>query len=136
MARECAMTGLTSLSIVVHSCEFERVHYALVMASAAVATNRPATLFFTGGAVQALAGDDGWCRLAGSERDDQFQKRGIGGFEELLTACVELGVRIIVCEAGLRAADMTAGALRADLKLEIAGVVTLYNSVDGQLIFI
>ena len=127
------MTGLSSLSIVVQSGEFERVHYALVMASAAVATNRTATLFFTGGAVHALVG---WRRLHGAERDAELRARGIGGFEELISACVELGVRMIACEAGLRAADIAPARLDPALKVEIAGIVTLYNSVDGQLIFI
>ena len=35
------------LSLVVFSGSFEKVHYALVMASAALASGREATLFFT-----------------------------------------------------------------------------------------
>jgi predicted peroxiredoxin len=125
--------GLASLSIIVQSGEFERVHYALVMASAAVATNRKATLFFTGGAVQALVD---WRKLQGAARDGDLRARGIGGFAELLSACVELGVRMIACEAGLRAADIAAAALDPALKVEIVGIVTLYNGVEGQLIFV
>ena len=37
------------LSIVVFSGDFDKIHYALVMASAAAAIDIPATLFFTMG---------------------------------------------------------------------------------------
>ena len=56
------------LSIAVFSGDFTRVHYALVMASGALAINRPVTVFFTMEASRALlAGDDidqGWHGLA------------------------------------------------------------------------
>ena len=44
----------SALSIVLFAGGFDRVHYALVMASAAAATNRKVTLFFTGRALRAL----------------------------------------------------------------------------------
>jgi peroxiredoxin family protein len=104
------------------------------MASAAAAIGMPATLFFTGGALHALAADGregpGWRRLAGTDGreggaiDDSRRARGIAGFEELLAACADLGVRIIACEMGLRAIGLDAAALRTDLTIDIAGVVT------------
>jgi peroxiredoxin family protein len=136
------------LGLVVFSGGFDRVHYALVMASAAAATNREATLFFTGRAVAALAAPDdagrpGWHRLdpaddgaSPAERDAGFAARGIGGFEELLEACVALGVRIVVCEMALRAAGMEDAKLREDVPMVRAGVVTLLNETPGRLLFV
>jgi predicted peroxiredoxin len=58
-------------------------------------------------------------------RDDDFKERGVGDFETLLSACVELGVRFIVCEMGLRAQGIDPATLRSDVACEIAGIVTL-----------
>jgi peroxiredoxin family protein len=128
--------GLDRLSLLVFSGDFERVHYALVLASAAAAIGKPATLFFAGPALAALRRDDGegrpgWHRLAGtgdrtaSTLDAAFDKAGIATFEALLEACAELGVRVIACEMALKAAGLTAADLRPNLKIEIAGAVTL-----------
>jgi peroxiredoxin family protein len=131
-----------ALAIAVHSGDFDRVHYALVMASAAAATDRKVTLFFTGRAVHALVGATGWHALdaapeGAAARDATWRQRGVGGFEELLLACRDLGVRVIVCEMALRAAAIAADALRADLGHETAGVVTFLNAgAGGQIVFV
>ncbi|MRG71529.1 hypothetical protein GH722_07110 [Alphaproteobacteria bacterium HT1-32] len=132
------------LSLVLFSGSFDKLHYALAMASSAVAINRPATLFFTMSATRALRAGEGWHNLpaedgrSGAEKDAEYRDRGIGGFDELLQACSTLGVRFIVCEMGLRAEGLTAADLRDDLPLEVAGLVTLLNdaSRDGSVIFI
>lgn len=140
-----------ALSIAVHAGEFDRVHYALVMASAAAASDRRVTLFFTGRAIAAVAAGGpsptggltiGWHALEARPedavtRDATLRARGVAGFEELLTACRELGVRLIVCEMALRAAGLETRALRADLTLERAGVVTFLNQgAGGALMFV
>jgi peroxiredoxin family protein len=133
--------GPDKLSVIVSSGAFERVHYALVLASAAAAIGKPATLFFTHQAVRALVAADaqgvaGWRRLAadaagdGGAADDAYRAVGVGGFDELLSACVDLGVRFIACEMGLRVIGMTAGDLRADVPIEVAGVVTLLGDAS------
>lgn len=138
------------LSIVVFSGGFDRVHYALVMASAAAATNRRVTLFFTGRALRTLVHEEepgvrGWHDLDpaddGSspvERDRFFAARGIARFEELLEACVAMRVRIIACEMGLRVLGLPPGAaLRPDVPAVTAGVVTfLAESGDGTILHI
>jgi peroxiredoxin family protein len=58
-------SGPRKLSLVVYSGAFSRVHYALVLASAAAAVGTPATLFFTMEAAQFLRrahadGTPGW----------------------------------------------------------------------------
>ncbi len=132
------------LSIVVFSGDFERVHYALAMAAAAASVDRPTTLFFTMEAIRALAprrddGSFGWTALAGAaERDAEFAGRGVGGFEELLDACIGLDVRIMVCDMGLRAMGLTNESLRQDLHYHSGGIVTFLNdaSADGAMLFI
>ncbi|WP_207480664.1 DsrE family protein [Arenibaculum pallidiluteum] len=143
------MPGPDKLSLVVFSGGFERVHYALVMASAAAASNRKATLFFTGPALRALVAEDdgapGWHRLAPAEdgtspalKDAAFRELGVAGFEELLEACVALGVTVMVCEMGLRAQGLEAARLRPDVPVQSGGVVTLLNDASdrGGLTFI
>jgi peroxiredoxin family protein len=143
------------LSLIVYSGTFERVHYALVLASAAAAVGIPATLFFTMEACRALVepGDDGtpaWRRLPAGEGedgerghtagavDDRYTAHGVAGFDELLVACAELGVRFMVCEMGLRAKGLSRAALRDDLPIEEGGVVTFLNDASraGAMLFI
>tara|TARA_B100000315_G_scaffold228180_1_gene236667 strand:+ start:645 stop:1091 length:447 start_codon:yes stop_codon:yes gene_type:complete len=143
--------GPDRLSIVVFSPGFDKVHYALVMAAAAAATDTPATLFFTMEAIRALEkpADDGtpaWRQMpagpaavaAGGEMDDDFQARGVATFEELLQSCVALKVRFMVCEMGLRALGLEKEALRGDVPVEAGGVVTFLKdaSPDGATFFI
>ena len=143
------------LSLIVYSGTFERVHYALVLASASAAVGIPATLFFTMEASRALLrpGDDGapaWRRLPAGEGedgerghlggavDDRYAAHGVAGFDELLAACAELGVRFMVCEMGLRAKGLTRDHLRDDLPIEEGGVVTFLNDASraGAMLFI
>jgi peroxiredoxin family protein len=110
------------LSIVVRSARYEDAHYALAMASAALAVNQPAVLFFTMGGLRALMAPpalDNW------ERDALNRQRGVGDFETLLQACIELGARFIVCEMGLRSLAIDRASLRTDVPFTVAGIVTL-----------
>ncbi len=131
--------GPDKLSVIVFDGRFDRVHYALVMASAAAATSRAATLFFTGKALTALTAG-GWRRLQGEPEatNTGFKKKGVADFEALLEACRDLGVRIIACEMGLRTAGLTEKDLDPDLPIEIAGVVTFLGdaSKHGAMLFI
>ena len=117
------MSGSDGLSVIVRSGDYESAHYALALAAAALAVNKPAVLFFTMGGLRALQGPpaplDGW------ERDAANKARGVGDFETLLAACVELGARFIVCEMGLRSLDIDRASLRADVPFAVAGIVTL-----------
>lgn len=133
------------LSIVVFSGDFDRVHYALVMAAAAVASNTPVTVFFTMWAGRALEKDQGWKRLRVSDgsmtaeaMDAQFKAKGVGTFEELLDACVALGVTFMVCEMGLKALCMDPDGLRDDVPVQGGGVVTFLAdaSKDGAMVFV
>lgn len=124
-----------ALGVVVLSGEYARVHYALMMASAAAAIDRPVTLFFTMDAVVALGAEEGWRRLEGADRHGQLRRRNVAEVETLLEACTALDVTIMVCEAGLKALDMAPADLRDDLGIEVTGLVTFYRAVgDGQIV--
>ena len=110
------------LSIIVRSGKYEDAHYALAMASAALAVNQSAVLFFTMGGLRALMQPPA---LEDWQRDALNRARGVGDFETLLQACVELGVRFIVCEMGLRSLAIDRAALRSDVPFTVAGIVTL-----------
>ena len=133
----------TKLSLVVQSGDAEKVHYALVMAAAAVATDTPVTLFFTNSACRALL-PGGWRDLptadggTGASLDTLHQDRNVGRFEDLIRAAADLGARFLVCEMGLKTAGLDFAILRDDLPLEPAGVVTFLSdaNADGATFFI
>jgi peroxiredoxin family protein len=138
------------LSIVLLSGSFAQVHYALCMASAAAALERPVTLFVTLGALRALVAADedgrpGWMGMPvanepagstvadGGALDARNRARGVAGFEELLQACASLGVEFMACEMGLRTLGLEPEALRSDLELARGGLATLLAR-GGQLV--
>jgi peroxiredoxin family protein len=140
-----ATSGPDHLSLVVFSGAFERVHYALVLAAGALASNRAVTLFFTMGAARALLAPDGWTRLttetpgaSPQSLEAGFAQKGVATFEELLAAAVALGARFMVCEMGLKAMGLDAHLLRADVPIQSGGVVTFLAeaSKDGAMLFI
>ncbi len=144
------MPSPDKLSIIVFSGAFDRVHYALATASAAVATGREATLFFTMGAVHALVeadgnGAPGWVRLSACEdgsdpaaKDAAYADKGIATFEELLSACIELGVSFRVCETGLRSEAIDGSRLRADAGAKQGGIVSFLGDASdrGAMLFV
>jgi len=142
-------SGPDKLSIVVFSGDFDRIHYALVMAAGAAASNTPVTLFFTMWASRALGkalpdGSPGWTLLKCSDGrtarrlNDGFKTQGLGHFEELLEACVALGVTFMVCEMGMKALGIEASGLRPDVPVTTGGVVTFLAdaSATGGMLFI
>lgn len=141
--------SLGKLSLVLFSGCYDKVHYALAMAAAALASNRAATLFFTMGAARALLAEDaagpGWRALLATEdgaaplaADAALIRKGIGGFEELLAACVALGGTVMVCEMGLRAIDVELAALRPDVPVTPGGLVSFLADASrhGAVVFV
>ena len=125
------------------------MHYALAMAAAAAAINRPVTLFFTMGAIRALTkpAKGGWAALpvtddtghgTGAKQDEAMIEKGLAGFEELLEACTAFHVTVMVCEMGLRAVDLTSADLRDDIPYQEGGIVSFLAdaSATGATIFI
>lgn len=134
------------LSLVVYSESVDKIHYALAMASAAAAVNIPVCLFFTMGAIHALVdtnGRPGWADMttsdgrSGRSLDDDYRLLGVATFEELIEACSALGVRIMVCEMGLRAVNLTRENLRDDVEIVEGGLVTFYSDAgDSPITFL
>ncbi|MBL6931918.1 MAG: DsrE/DsrF/DrsH-like family protein [Rhodospirillales bacterium] len=141
------------LSIIVFSGDFDKVHYALVMASAAAAIDIPTTLFFTMGATRALmatangnepawrglpAGEIGGDGKTGGDIDDDFKDKTVATFEDLLQACVAMGVKFMICDMGLRAMGLEGASLRRDVPIETGGMVTFLNDAkaSGQMVFV
>ncbi|MGE5148546.1 MAG: hypothetical protein ACM3II_00375, partial [Rhodospirillaceae bacterium] len=69
---------MSGLSIILRSDKYEDAHYALAMASAALAVNQAAVLFFTMGGLRALMTPPA---LQDWERDALNRQRGVGDFE-------------------------------------------------------
>jgi peroxiredoxin family protein len=145
------MTTHGRLSLIVSSGDYDRVHYALAMASAATATARPATLFFTMAALKALLADrpdglPGWAALAPApggqtaiERDASHAQAGIATMEELIAACIEFGTTVRVCEMGLKAEGLATVDLRPDVPVVEGGLVSFLAEAErdgGQIVFI
>ena len=146
--------NLEKLSIIIFSGYYDKVHYALVLAAAAAAIGRSATLFFTMGACQALklsnSDNPSWRELplsekhksdkdeTGGTRDDQYANQNLATFDALLESCIQLDVTFMVCEMGLEAEGLKRLDLRTDIPFQEGGVVTFLNdtSKDGTVIFI
>jgi peroxiredoxin family protein len=118
------------LGILLLSGSHERAHYAFVLASGAAALGRDVVLFATNHGCHALLAD--WSGLEDAARDARVRADGVAGLAELREATIELGARLIACEAGLRMAALDrALLLRA---VEVAGVATFLEAVgDGQM---
>jgi peroxiredoxin family protein len=121
---------MSGLSIILRSDRYEDAHYALAMASAALAVNQSAVLFFTMGGLRALMKPP---QLQYWSRDATNSDRGVGDFETLLQACIELGARFIVCEMGLRSLAIDRATLRSDVPFTVAGIVTLLEETRSGM---
>lgn len=127
------MASPDKLSLIIQSGDYDRVHYALVMASAALAVGKPVTLFFTMAATRALTA--GW---ADNSRETTFAADGLATFEELLAACSELDATFMVCELGLRAEKLGRGDLRDDIQITEGSAVSFLSdaSENGAMLYV
>lgn len=119
------------LGILLLSGRHERAHYAFVLATGAAALGRKVVLFATNSGCHALLAD--WSGIENAARDCRIQSRGVAGLATLREAATELGIRMIVCEAGLRAEGLEEAPLLPGV--EIAGVATFLDAVgEGNVI--
>jgi uncharacterized protein len=115
------------LGLLLLSGSHDRVHYAFVLAAGAAALGRSVVLFASNRGCLGLAQD--WSGLDDAARDARVQAAGVAGLDELREATIELGVRLIACEAGLRAEGIDPASLLP--AVEIAGVATFLPAVGG-----
>ena len=122
-----------ALGVLLMSGSHDRAHYAFVVASGAAALGREVIVFATNRGCQALCRD--WSGISDAGRDARVPGRGVAGLDTLRGACAEMGIRLIACEAGLRAEALDASMLLADV--EVAGIATFLSAVGtGQIITI
>ena len=120
-----------AIGIILISGTHDRAHAAFSLATAAAALGRHVTLFGTGSGCRALLAD--WSGLRDVGRDAVIRRRGVAGFGELREAAHQLGVRLLVCDSGLKAEALDGEKLAA--VVEIAGMATLLEAVGaGQLV--
>ncbi len=120
-----------ALGILLLSGTHDRAHYAFVLASGAAALGRRVTVFASNAGCRALLAD--WSALDDAARDARVTAGGVAGFAALREASIELGVRLIACEAGLRAEAIDPAGLLPEA--EVAGVATFLEAVgSGQIV--
>ena len=120
---------MTPLGILLISGGHERAHYALVLATAAVALGRPVTLFATNGGLRLLLADR---PLEADVREAALETAGVAGIRTLLDAAQELGVALWACEAGRRSEGLDGAALLPGV--EITGAVSFLTAAMGQVV--
>ncbi|NKB20451.1 MAG: hypothetical protein GKS01_08130 [Alphaproteobacteria bacterium] len=121
------------------------------MASAAAATDRPVTLFFSGGALrfflaESSDGTPGWTTLGPAEngkpaieRNTELGSDGIGTIDELALACVELNVAFFRCDMGVKAAKLDVTTFRPDIPTQSGGLVSFLAEAErdnSQVVFL
>ena len=115
------------LGVLLLSGSHDRAHYAFLLAAGAAALGRAVVVFASNCGCLGLAQD--WSGLEDAARDSRIQAAGVAGLDELRDAAIELGARLIACEAGLRAEGIDPAALLP--VVEIAGVATFLAAVGG-----
>jgi peroxiredoxin family protein len=116
-----------TLGILLLAGTHDRAHYAFVLAAGAAALGRRVVVFASNAGCRALLSD--WSALDDAARDARIVANGVAGFATLREAAVELGVRLIACEAGLRGEAIDPAGLLAPV--EVAGVATFLEAVGG-----
>lgn len=114
-----------TIGILLLSGTHDRAHYAFVLAAGAAALGRRVVLFASNAGCRALLAD--WSGLADAARDARIVANGVAGFATLRDAAADLGVRLIACEAGLRAEAIDPAGLLPGV--EVAGVATFLAAV-------
>ncbi len=119
------------LGVLLTSGAHDRAHYAFVVAAGAAALGRNVVLFATNAGCRALCTD--WSGLDDAARDERIRAAGVAGLAELREAARELSVRLIACEAGLRAEALDSQELLPSV--EIGGIATFLSAIgQGQIV--
>ena len=121
------------LGILLISGVHQRMHAGFSLAAAAAALGRPVILFATGDGCRALM--RAWPSRPETEADLIMQTRGVAGLQTLREALIDLGCRLWVCEAGLKALALDSSALLP--QAQVAGLATFLAELGaGQIVSI
>ena len=112
------------LGILLISGGHERAHYAFLLAAGAAAIDRPVVIFATNAGCHALTAN-----ATQDPREGEVERRGVAGLSTLRDACMELGVRLLACDAGLRTVGLDGSHLLPGV--EIAGVPAFLAAIGG-----
>ena len=119
------------LGVLLASGTHGKAHAAFILAAGAAALGRTVVVFATNAGCRALLAD--FAGLGDAAREDRVRAAGVAGLAELREAARELGVRLIACEAGLRAEGLLAAPLCPGV--EVAGVASFLGAVgSGQIV--
>ena len=119
------------LGIVLLSGSHERIHYAFLLAAGAAAIGRDVSIFASNAGCRALFLDV--AVVAADPREARTLAAGVAGVAELRDACIELGVRMSVCEAGMRIEGLAADAFLPGVQLR--GVASFLSAIgEGQIV--
>jgi predicted peroxiredoxin len=109
----------------------DRALTAFSLAAGAAALGRDVVIFASNQGCRAMAED--WSGLENVGRDAVIRGRGVTGFGDMREAAREIGVRMLVCETGLRAEALEGAPLAAGVT--IAGMATFLEAVGaGQIV--
>lgn len=124
------MNPAPTLGVLLRSGSHEAAHYALILATGAAALGRGVVVFATNAGCCLLLETT---PLSADSREALLVERGVAGIGTLLEAARDLGVRLIACEAGMRAEAIEPESLAEGV--EIAGVATFLSTVGaGQIV--
>ena len=115
------------LGVLLLSGRHERAHTAFSVVAAAAALGRPTILFATNAGCLALMTD--WQGLEDAGRDAVIRVRGVAGLDTLREAAHDLGVRLLACEAGMKAEALDPARLLPGV--ELSGLATFLHAVAG-----
>ncbi len=115
------------LGVILLDGSYARAHFAFSFAASAAAMDRPTTLFASGAGLLALYRD--WSVLADAGDDESMIARGVAGLDSLREAALALDVRLLACEAALRARAVDPADLMKSV--HIAGIATFLADLAG-----
>jgi predicted peroxiredoxin len=125
LTSEALSEGGHALNILLVSGGHGPAHAAFTLAAGAAALGRPVLVFAMGAGCRALLAD-----VENEKQDALVRSRGVAGLAELRGAAVELGTRLVACEAALRGEGLDRAALLPGV--EVAGVVTFLEAARGR----
>ena len=117
-----------TLSLMVISGQPERLHMALMSATAAAATGRPVLVFAAKSAVTAFK-SGGWDALGGAAYDAGLLDKGVADFRVLMDAVKSMDVRFVICDQAMLEHGMTPGDLDPALSASVGGLAGVFEKV-------